>query len=446
MICDIDYDILEYKSDGLERTDIEKTSKGEWPALSNKTNKYLKLKKIIILTMAILILPLTPVYSALQAYSGTAVAYVTKGQTGTAAITPNGEDLVFGTAGTAIAYAATIIQTPMASLEGGSYFGAQTLKLTCKTKGAAVYYTLDGSRPGTKSLKYSKPIKIKESCVVRAIAVKSGHKSKELTSYYTINTYADLDDVERYHLAIVKNEIAKLSETDQKICLSVKEILGEIITDGMSDYDKVKAVHDYIINHCTYDTEHGTDIDSIPDASFHVEGVILNGTAVCQGYAETFQLFMDLLNIQNLLVTGTGDGVSHGWNLVFLDGNWYHVDTTWDDPISDSGVQSLSYHYFLVNDEQMALDHVWTKDDYPVAASDELMYKIYENSIISSVSDYETKFTELYQQGATTITVLYPEDKMPDMSFYNRLTGKNSYKYNNPVKFGKYYIFTVYLE
>ena len=57
--------------------------------------------------------------------------------------------------------------------------------------------------------------------------------------------------------------------------------------------------------------------------------------AVCQGYAETMKLFLDALGIENKLVYGTGGGISHVWNLLCLDGDWYHMDVTWDDPLLD---------------------------------------------------------------------------------------------------------------
>lgn len=337
--------------------------------------------------------------------------------------------------------AAAIIQQPKTSLKEGSYLGTQTVRITSGTKGAVIYYTINGSRPNTKSLKYSKPIKVNTSCVIRAIAIKNSVKSEELTNYYYIYNYADIsDDVERFKLAIKKNEINHLNETDQRICIAVQKIISEIITNDMTDYDKIKAVHDYIIKNCSYDSEH-EDVDTIPEASFSIEGVILNGTAVCQGYAETFQLFMDLLNITNLFVTGTGSGVAHAWNMVQINDSWYQVDTTWDDPTSESGNQTLRYNYFLINDTQMALDHVWIKDDYPACNNYEMMYKYYENNIISSISEYQTKFNELYNQGMTTITILYPENDMPNLNLYPNITA-----YSLPVKYGDYYMFTVYTK
>ncbi len=348
---------------------------------------------------------------------------------------------------TVIASAAVQVQAPTVNLREGSYFDTQKVTLSCKTKGATIYYTTNGKQPSNKSKKYTKPITISKDCVIRAVAIKQGVKSKEIVKSYTIEAYADIkSDVFRYQIAIENDKIDKLSKTDQEICNTIQSVINVSIKDDMTDYEKVKTIHDFIINTCAYDTSN-EDPYQLPESSFRIEGVILKEVAVCLGYAETFELFMNLLDIENKFVVGDADGISHAWNMVKLNGNWYHVDTTWDDPTMASGEQQLRYNYFLITDEQISADHVWKRWDYPECNSEDLMYKVYEEGgILSTVDEYSAKFTELYNKGLKNITILYPENTKPGTSFIFDLPGVESYRYAPVEKFGDYYLFTVILD
>ena len=103
-----------------------------------------------------------------------------------------------------------------------------------------------------------------------------------------------------------------------------------------------------------------------------VDGVrlLVEGQAICMGYANTFQLFMDLLDIPCVTVIGASGGSreDHAWNLVQLDGDWYAVDTTWDDPLgSYVGVPAANekehHRYFNVTSDFLRqTDHQWDYD------------------------------------------------------------------------------------
>jgi hypothetical protein len=144
--------------------------------------------------------------------------------------------------------------------------------------------------------------------------------------------------------------------------LKVFDTAASITNDSMSERDKIKAVHDWIINHTQYDKAN-YDKGTIPDDSYSIAGVMLNGKAVCSGYATTFDYFMYVLGIEHEQVSGeatnskgiTGD---HSWNRVLLGNQWYYVDCTWDDPVSSDGKDVLRYTYFLISDEQISKDHV----------------------------------------------------------------------------------------
>lgn len=140
----------------------------------------------------------------------------------------------------------------------------------------------------------------------------------------------------------------------------VKAILKEIITPGMSDHEKVKVIHDWVVLNLKYDT-------TLTKYTAY-EG-LKSGSAVCQGYSLLTYKLLKEAGIHNVIVEGTAfstqaDGSQssqlHAWNLVKLSGKWYHLDTTWDDPVPDVKGE-VSTAYYLLSDEQIGRDHQWTK-------------------------------------------------------------------------------------
>lgn len=141
--------------------------------------------------------------------------------------------------------------------------------------------------------------------------------------------------------------------------LLIFDVAASITNAGMTDREKVRAVHDWIINNTVYDYQNYLN-DTIPDVSYKIDGVMLKGTAVCDGYAKTFDYFMYVLGIRHEYLSGeafNGETVGgHAWNRVMIDGNWLYVDCTWDDPISKTG-NVLRYDYFLISYEDISKDH-----------------------------------------------------------------------------------------
>lgn len=166
-----------------------------------------------------------------------------------------------------------------------------------------------------------------------------GQIAKTLAVYYTnstisVGTVADHDW--RY-----------ISDAAQA---EAERVVDELITSGMSDYEVVKTLHDYLVTHCDYD--YRVDIGNMPFISHQAEGALLKGTAVCSGYAKAYEAMLDAAGIPNETITGYAGGY-HAWNLVQVDGQWYHVDTTWDDPTTRGG-DYIRYTYFLKSDKVMA--------------------------------------------------------------------------------------------
>ncbi len=141
-----------------------------------------------------------------------------------------------------------------------------------------------------------------------------------------------------------------IEEINQK----ADEILKEIIKDDMNDKVKIKTIHDYIINHTSYDEEHAHIIETHSNKqptylSNTAYGTLIDGKAICGGYSDAMAVFLNRLGIDNYKISSS----NHVWNYVKLDGKWYHLDLTWDDPVVPSGRNVLLHNFFLINTEEL---------------------------------------------------------------------------------------------
>lgn len=134
-----------------------------------------------------------------------------------------------------------------------------------------------------------------------------------------------------------------------------------------TDFDRAVFVHDYICENCRYDYERLAESEKTihdPEVEFiyNAYGCLVQGSCVCQGYAEAYKLILDELGIECCFVKGTAEGERHGWNIVKLGRGYYHVDVTWDDEddITFDGetYSGLCHHaYFGLTTEMISSDH-----------------------------------------------------------------------------------------
>ena len=113
---------------------------------------------------------------------------------------------------------------------------------------------------------------------------------------------------------------------------------------------RVKAIHDWIILNTAYDFENFL-LKKIPSESYRATGVVSRGVAVCAGYSDAAAKLLNAVDIEATTVSGRtrrDGGGGHAWNMVKLDGQWYHLDVTWDDPVPDEPGR-ISYAWFLVS-------------------------------------------------------------------------------------------------
>lgn len=161
---------------------------------------------------------------------------------------------------------------------------------------------------------------------------------------------------------------SNLSDKDKETLGMAKSVLDEIITDGMSDYEKELAVYKWMTANIGFDSGSMTTIPE--DESKPVDnpnGVLKNHEAVCVGYATTFRLFMQMLGIDCMVVHDSH--LSHSWDIVKLDGQWYHTDI-----YSDAGSGEGNFSHFDLNDETMMSSQEWNTDFFPAADGYEYNY------------------------------------------------------------------------
>ncbi|MGL5972831.1 MAG: transglutaminase domain-containing protein [Oscillospiraceae bacterium] len=168
----------------------------------------------------------------------------------------------------------------------------------------------------------------------------------------------------------------------QKISQEVNVVLNgaQSLT---TDYEKSKYIHDYVLNKTFYN-------DDGKNSNYWIDGVFLNGEAVCQGYGKAYQYLANLIGIKSLYVRGYSRDVNHGWNLVELDGKYYYIDPTWndirvEDDQLEKPIDSIDYSYFHITEKELTKDHIIDYDKnppLPVVDFSDLNYFVANNSII----------------------------------------------------------------
>jgi len=139
----------------------------------------------------------------------------------------------------------------------------------------------------------------------------------------------------------------------------IDKIFNELnINKNNYTLDDIKQLHDYIINNTKYDKDYEDNTESISNKA---SGALFHNLALCSGYADTFSLMLDKLNIPNFKVSNN----EHVWNVVLINNEWKHVDVTWDD---DERYKNNYYNfYMLTTDELLKKDndiHAFNREIY----------------------------------------------------------------------------------
>lgn len=202
---------------------------------------------------------------------------------------------------------------------------------------------------------------------VGALIKKVVQENPEILYYKSANVWSSGKIEFVYYLSadvMNKNRVALNAKVDK--------VVASINKPGLSDFDKVKAVHDYLVLNTAYDYVNQQK-NTIPADSYTAHGALLGGIAVCDGYTKAAQLLLNRLGVENHYVVGNiADGL-HSWNQVKINGNYYFMDVTWNDPVPNKP-GTVSYDYFLVTSDQLRKDHSWIEKNWAVATDKQYSY------------------------------------------------------------------------
>lgn len=152
----------------------------------------------------------------------------------------------------------------------------------------------------------------------------------------------------------------------------INKIFTNNINDNMTDEEKIKVLHDYIVNNSKYDKERADNNTSEYDSA-RMNGLLFDGYGICTAYADVMEVFLTKLNIPNYKISSS----NHVWNAVYINGKWVHLDATWDDPTTSDGSDMLSHDFFLVDNSVIVKDD---KEELKEHSFDLLVYQEFDET------------------------------------------------------------------
>ena len=188
---------------------------------------------------------------------------------------------------------------------------------------------------------------------------------------------------------------SKLSETDKETLKMASDVLDEIITDEMkTDYDKELAVYEWMVENISSGSNSLLVTSNSPEAVSTPHGVLKGHNAVCVGYATTFRLFMQMLDIECKVVHNNEK--YHSWDEVKLDDDWYYVDV-----YSDAG--GTTYNNFNMTDTMCERGHDWDHSFWPSAVGTKYNYAILNAEKCDDLYAIPEKIRKSMEEGGKTM-------------------------------------------
>lgn len=243
------------------------------------------------------------------------------------------------------------------------------------------------------------------------------------------------------NLVLYQYDFWKKSTKKEEMVNELFAKVDEIVANAnqlSSDYDKIKYIHDYIVDNTVYDHEVVKDLES-PNSNrwyssnpYHqtAYGSLVKGRCVCAGYADTFQLLSQQLGFECMSISGEtppDEGETepgrHAWNMIKLDGDYYYFDPTWDDmdaSVDENGKVpypgNTRYEYFAVTTAEFSKNHTDLYFDYPLCTATRYNFHKAEGYAIDWYSEkmIENAIKDQFYEGYWEITLKFSDKQTMD--------------------------------
>lgn len=220
---------------------------------------------------------------------------------------------------------------------------------------------------------------------------------------------------EEYGYSITGDGVKILEGQIEKLAVSYEaDLVGQTLPSLMrsTQRETVRAIHDYIVNHLQYDmTVYDKPASAAQSAAVaaaeaayknKVNITMASGYGVCEDYTHLFQAFCQRAGIPCRFVAGSTGGMGgHAWNKVFVDGAWYYVDSTWDDPVGGTPWNK----YLFIDADTLAVDHFWSGDDFPMSGEYDPSWEQLDCNNITSRDMYRKCLVAQLMQGNNKFTL-----------------------------------------
>lgn len=207
--------------------------------------------------------------------------------------------------------------------------------------------------------------------------------------------------------AYLSDDLSGLDDFQKQILFKAAQVVKECTDESMTPYEKEMALHDWLIRSCTYDKGALRAIKQPGEHASDPYGALIDGQAICMGYTTAFKLFMEMIGIPCGIIHSTdAEGDEHAWNIVQLDGSWYYVDTTWDDPVPDKNDGYVKHQFFNITRDEIAIEHILPADA-PAADSTEYLFAEHELYTVTDLSQLSDGIKAALERGHRDLPVRF---------------------------------------
>ena len=244
--------------------------------------------------------------------------------------------------------------------------------------------------------------------------------------------------------------VASIEELNEKLNLIESKSNGIIEKSGINSeniFDSELKLHDILAEMITY--YEYEDINEIPNKYHNIDGAFLENIAVCDGISKAYQILLSKIGIESIVVTGDLSGVSHAWNMVKLDGNWYHVDVTSNCSVkADNKV--VIHSYFNITTDALKKTHKITDEQLiPIANKENYTYYVYLDKTITGSDNFSNKLKQILDSNENQKLIEFRVngfDSVPDKIIDVLRKGRyTEYLQSNSTKFVYYNVLDTYI-